>query len=161
MMAKVKKMAFGGIGRVLKNAVKPAAANAANAANAARTTTTTTEVNTARQRQMADAARGADESRAEAQRIVQARPPNFAADYARNAMANAQRAAAQTKPTGLGAAMSGSKTGLGTAMGMNKLAGAGAALGKKLGMKSGGSVSSASKRADGIATKGKTKGKMV
>jgi hypothetical protein len=34
------------------------------------------------------------------------------------------------------------------------------ALGKKLGMKSGGSVSSASKRADGIAAKGKTKGRM-
>jgi hypothetical protein len=73
----------------------------------------------------------------------------------------AQRAAAQTKPTGLGSAMSGPKTGLGTAMGMNKLAGAGVALGKKLGMKSGGSVGSASKRADGIATKGKTKGKMI
>jgi len=61
---------------------------------------------------------------------------------------------------GLGSAMSGPKTGLGTAMGMNKLAGAGAALGKKLGMKSGGAVGSASKRADGIAAKGKTKGRM-
>jgi glutamate 5-kinase len=32
---------------------------------------------------------------------------------------------------------------------------------KKVGMKKGGKVSSASKRADGIATKGKTRGKMV
>ena len=32
---------------------------------------------------------------------------------------------------------------------------------KKIGMKKGGKVSSASKRADGIATKGKTRGKMV
>jgi len=32
---------------------------------------------------------------------------------------------------------------------------------KKMGMKKGGKVSSASKRADGIATKGKTRGKMV
>jgi len=62
---------------------------------------------------------------------------------------------------GLGAAMSGPKTGIGTAMGMNKMAGAGAALGKSFGMKSGGAVGSASKRADGIATKGKTKGTMV
>jgi hypothetical protein len=45
-------------------------------------------------------------------------------------------------------------------MGMKKMAGAGAALGKRLGMKSGGSVGSASKRADGIAAKGKTRGKM-
>jgi hypothetical protein len=37
----------------------------------------------------------------------------------------------------------------------------GMGLGKKLGMKKGGKVSSASKRADGIAVKGKTKGKMV
>jgi hypothetical protein len=50
--------------------------------------------------------------------------------------------------------------GLGTAMGLKKMAGAGAALGKNFGMKSGGSVGSASKRADGIATKGKTKGRM-
>ena len=33
--------------------------------------------------------------------------------------------------------------------------------GKALGMKKGGSVSSASKRADGIATKGKTKGRII
>lgn len=36
-----------------------------------------------------------------------------------------------------------------------------AALGKRLGMKKGGKVSSASKRADGCAVKGKTKGKIV
>ena len=35
-----------------------------------------------------------------------------------------------------------------------------AKVNKVLGMKKGGSVSSASKRADGIATKGKTRGKM-
>jgi len=34
-------------------------------------------------------------------------------------------------------------------------------MGKQLGMKKGGSVSSASKRADGCATKGKTKGRIV
>jgi hypothetical protein len=37
----------------------------------------------------------------------------------------------------------------------------GAGLGKRMGMKKGGKVSSASKRADGCAVKGKTKGKMV
>jgi hypothetical protein len=37
----------------------------------------------------------------------------------------------------------------------------GSAVGKAAGMKKGGSVSSASKRADGIATKGKTRGRMV
>ena len=37
----------------------------------------------------------------------------------------------------------------------------GMGLGKKLGMKKGGMVSSASKRADGCCVKGKTKGKMV
>ena len=74
------------------------------------------------------------------------------------------------KTAGIGAAMSGPKTGLGTAMGMNKMGGAGAALGKSFGIKkggavkapakkmaSGGKVSSASKRADGIAQRGKTR----
>lgn len=37
----------------------------------------------------------------------------------------------------------------------------GTAVGKAAGMKKGGSVSSASKRADGIAVKGKTRGRMV
>jgi hypothetical protein len=41
------------------------------------------------------------------------------------------------------------------------LGGLGMALGKKMGMKEGGKVSSASKRADGCAVKGKTKGKMI
>jgi hypothetical protein len=45
--------------------------------------------------------------------------------------------------------------------GVKGLGGIGAALGKKMGMKKGGSVSSASKRADGCAVKGKTKGKMI
>lgn len=57
---------------------------------------------------------------------------------------------------GLGAAMSGPKTGLGTAMGMNKVAGAGAAMGKSFGMKSGGVT-----RADGCITKGHTKGRLI
>ena len=34
-------------------------------------------------------------------------------------------------------------------------------LGRRMGMKKGGKVSSASKRADGIAVKGKTRGRMV
>jgi hypothetical protein len=55
---------------------------------------------------------------------------------------------------GLGAAQANPKT-------MSGLGGIGAALGRKMGMKKGGSVSSASKRADGIAAKGKTKGRMV
>ena len=76
-------------------------------------------------------------------------------------MSDQLRGGASGSPMGLGAAMSGPKTGIGTAMGMNKMAGAGAALGKSFGMKSGGAVGSASKRADGIATKGKTKGTMV
>jgi len=61
-------------------------------------------------------------------------------------------------PTGLGSAMQ-TKPAM-----ANKLGSVGAALGKRLGMKkmaSGGSVSSASKRADGCAIQGKTKGKMV
>jgi hypothetical protein len=71
---------------------------------------------------------------------------------------------------GLGSAMSGPKVGLNTAMGMNKMAGAAAGLGKAFGMKSGGAVkapakkmasggkvSSASRRGDGIAQRGKTR----
>jgi hypothetical protein len=51
--------------------------------------------------------------------------------------------------------------------GMNKMAGAGAALGKAFGAKKGGKVSSkmgavkTSAKPDGIAKKGKTKGRMV
>ena len=57
-------------------------------------------------------------------------------------------------------------TGLGSAMQNNprmaqNLGALGAGLGKRMGMKKGGKVSSASKRADGCAVKGKTKGKMV
>jgi hypothetical protein len=61
-----------------------------------------------------------------------------------------------TPRAGLGAAMSGPKVGLGTAMGMNKMAGAGATLGKSFGMKKGGVT-----RADGCVTKGHTKGRMI
>jgi hypothetical protein len=43
----------------------------------------------------------------------------------------------------------------------SKLGGIGASLGKKMGMKAGGKVSSASSRGDGCAVKGKTKGRMV
>lgn len=39
--------------------------------------------------------------------------------------------------------------------------GMGGGMGRGMGMKAGGKVSSASKRADGIATKGKTRGRMV
>jgi hypothetical protein len=86
--------------------------------------------------------------------------------------------------TGLGSTMSGPKTGLGTAMGgfpyvkapaggatrakppvggsPQKTSKPTSAVGKAMGMmKEGGSVGSASKRADGIAVKGKTKGKMM
>jgi len=57
-------------------------------------------------------------------------------------------------------------TGLGSAMQNNprmaqNLGGMAAGMGKPMGMKKGGKVSSASKRADGCAIKGKTKGKMV
>jgi hypothetical protein len=67
---------------------------------------------------------------------------------------------------GLGAAMSGPKVGLGTGMGMNKMAGAGVALGKAFGAKKGGKVSSkmgavkTSAKPDGIAQRGKTNCKM-
>jgi hypothetical protein len=75
------------------------------------------------------------------------------------------------KPTGIGAAAvnAANKMGMG-ASAVNKLGSIGQAVGKKLGMKkggavkkmaSGGSVSSASKRGDGCAIKGKTKGRMV
>jgi hypothetical protein len=78
---------------------------------------------------------------------------------------------------GLAATMNGQRStatpqrtqGLGTGMGtgMNKMAGAGAALGKAFGAKKGGKVSSkmgavkTSAKPDGIAKKGKTKGRMV
>jgi hypothetical protein len=58
-------------------------------------------------------------------------------------------------PTGLGSAMQNNPR-----MAQN-LGALGAGLGKRMGMKKGGKVSSASKRADGCAVKGKTKGKMV
>ena len=76
--------------------------------------------------------------------------------------------AAPQKMQGLGAAMAGPKVGLGTGMGMNKMAGAGAALGKAFGAKKGGAVGASkmgkvktSSKIDGVATKGKTKGTMV
>ena len=88
-------------------------------------------------------------------------PKPIASSGTKSEAARCGTGSGMSKPkTGFGSAMSGPKTGLGTAMGMNKMAGAGAAMGKKLGMKSGGSVGSVSKRADGIATKGKTKGRM-
>jgi hypothetical protein len=79
---------------------------------------------------------------------------------------------AGTRPTGLTGNTGGPKpapagmTGLGSAAQnnprmMGNLGALGAGLGKRMGMKEGGSVSSASKRADGCAVKGKTKGKMV
>jgi len=58
-------------------------------------------------------------------------------------------------PTGIGSAVQNNPR---IAANMGAL---GAGLGKRLGMKKGGKVSSASKRADGIAVKGKTKGKMI
>jgi len=137
-MAKVKKMAFGGLSKL--NQMRSPAANAAR----------TNAVNTARQQQMA-------EGREQTARQQQM---NDAANFRKMGPVS-PRVRPGAGLMGLGSAMSGPKTGLGTAMGMNKMAGAGVALGKKLGMKSGGSVGSASKRADGIATKGKTKGKMV
>jgi len=80
-----------------------------------------------------------------------------------------QQTTAGTRPPGVRGTTGGPKpamTGLGSAMQnnprmANKLGGIGAALGKKMGMKEGGKVSSASKRADGCAVKGKTKGKIV
>jgi len=93
-------------------------------------------------------------------------------------LSDALRGRASGSPMGLGAAMSGPKTGIGTTTkpmpstgGPKPMSGGpsqvrqtprammknGGAVKK---MASGGSVSSASKRADGIATKGKTRGKM-
>jgi hypothetical protein len=75
---------------------------------------------------------------------------------------------------GIGAAMSKPNVGTGPIGNVRNVAGLGNTLGKSLGMKkggavkapakkmaSGGKVSSASKRGDGIASKGKTRGKMV
>ena len=158
-MAKVKKMAFGGIGRALKNAVKPAAkpmggvgprqggmpnfakpyadkmSAAANAANAAK------------QRAMAAGAppRGP---------VKQANPSGMGMSYDTSALNKISQAKAQAKPmSGVGPR---ARPGAGI---MRSVASAAKKLG--LGMKSGGAVGSASKRADGIATKGKTKGKMI
>ena len=66
----------------------------------------------------------------------------------------------------IGGMLGGGGAGLGSAMQNNprmaqNIGGIGAALGKRMGMKEGGKVSSASKRADGIAVKGKTKGRMI
>ena len=91
---------------------------------------------------------------------TQANPFGMGMSQNTAAMNKISQAKAQTRPAGLGSAMSGPKTGLGTATNMKTMAGMGAALGKKLGMKSGGAVGSASKRADGIASKGKTKGRV-
>jgi hypothetical protein len=62
--------------------------------------------------------------------------------------------------------MLGANTGIGSAAQANpktaqNLGRMAAGVGKKMGMKEGGKVSSASVRADGCAVKGKTKGKMV
>ena len=66
----------------------------------------------------------------------------------------------------IGGMLGGGGAGLGSVMQNNprmaqNIGGIGAALGKRMGMKKGGKVSSASKRADGIAVKGKTRGRIV
>ncbi len=81
-----------------------------------------------------------------------------------------QQPAAGVRPIGPAPMTGGPKpapmTGLGSAVQNNpriaaNMGALGAGLGKRLGMKKGGKVSSASKRADGIAVKGKTKGRMI
>ena len=94
---------------------------------------------------------------------AQALPPDQRARYAQQSQM-AQAASTPQRAQGLGSAMSGPKTGLGTAMGMNKMAGAGAALGKAFGAKKGGKVSSKMGKVktgsgrDGVAERGHTKG---
>ena len=93
-------------------------------------------------------------------------PPSMVGDILKTAQAKGMLGAA---PVGIGSASAQANPKM-----MSGLSGMGAALGKRMGMKkggavkkkassykSGGSVSSASKRADGCAIKGKTKGKMV
>jgi hypothetical protein len=184
-MAKVKKMAFGGIGRALKNAVKPAAkpmggvgprqggmpnfakpyadkmSAAANAANAAKQQAMAANAaNAAKQQAMAANAANAAKQRAMAAGapprgpVKQANPSGMGMSYDTSALNKISQAKAQAKPmSGVGPR---ARPGAGI---MRSVASAAKKLG--LGMKSGGAVGSASKRADGIATKGKTKGKMI
>ena len=251
-MAKVKKMAFGGIGRALKNAVKPAA-KPLGSVGPRQAVSTGKQVGTAQQapqkspptsigKSPLDGFKNLPKMTGPLGRVgtpTMGKPvgvvnPNFidstnstTTKDMRGLRNPAPRFDEVVKRLGLGTAMSGPKTGLGAAMsgtkqplaqqraqydknmaqaaalpaaqraqfaqqfqkaaerkdpstirpgtimgkpgaglmglGMAKakMAGAGAALGKSLGMKSGGAVGSASKRADGIATKGKTKGKMI
>lgn len=142
-MAKVKKMAFGGLGSVMGSAAKavkgamPAASQMGAAANAA---------NAARRQSMAQAA---------AQKTVSARPPSFAADYAKNAMAMGQQAkqGAQTRQTG--PASTAQKANMANAS-QNYMQGLGMYGNKPQAAKKGGVT-----RADGCITKGRTKGRML
>jgi hypothetical protein len=80
-------------------------------------------------------------------------PPSMVGDILKTAQAKGMLGAA---PVGIGSASAQANPKM-----MSGLSGMGAALGKRMGMKKGGKVSSASKRADGCAIKGKTKGRMV
>ena len=153
-MAKVKKMAFGGLGSVMGSAAKavkgamPAASQMGAAANAA---------NAARQQSMAQAA---------AQKTVSARPPSFAADYAKNAMAMGQQAkqGAQTRQMPGPMAQTRTTTPNTQSANMRQVVNAKpmtGGMGQAPRMMKSGGAASASKRADGIASKGKTKGRMV
>lgn len=86
----------------------------------------------------------------EPKKLVQETMRDRAESYvAKRAAQRAEDAAKDTTPRGQDRILTGIKKNAG----QNKLMGS-------LGLKSGGSVSSASRRADGIATKGKTRGKM-
>jgi hypothetical protein len=129
-MKKVKKMAFGGIGRALKNAVKPAAKPVGGPMGSAIKSGNTPMPTLSGGLKLVD--------------------PIM------------DKSAAPTKISpsgGLGGMMSG---GAGKALGASTLRGLQGPTAKPGAMmKKGGKVSSASKRADGCATKGKTRGKIV
>ena len=148
-MAKVKKMAFGGIGSMAGNAANQAKQQAMAAGAPPRGPV----------KQANPFGMGMSQDTSALNKIgqtnTQAKPMGGGAGQAANMAAAAAQNRAGAKP-----AQAAPKTGLGTATNMKTLAGMGAALGKKPGMKSGGAVGSASKRADGIAAKGKTKGRV-
>jgi hypothetical protein len=109
-------------------------------------------------KQMATAQRTAAAKKATPKMAQKAPAPQKPMQFLGDALRLKQAASTPQRAQGLG-------TGMGT--GMNKMAGAGVALGKAFGAKKGGAVPSkmgavkTSAKPDGVATKGKTKGAMI
>jgi hypothetical protein len=148
-MAKVKKMAFGGLFRSVKSKAKPVAQPVAQPVGGPMGSAMTGAL-----------AKGLNKMNA----VSAAKPANFGttgglSGALKNAVLGSNPSTPATNAGGLGGMMSGGAEKALGAPTLKSLQGPTAKPGAM--MKKGGKVSSASKRADGCATKGKTRGKIV